>query len=307
MTDEIKQIGGGLVPNPEGTKVYSHTDVFGAIGLVDLPTGDFFVTEPLAIKNQDAKFRSDFCGGYGCAAVKEAQEDVILNPEFTWMAAKKALGGDAWKDWGIALVDIANAACKVGFLEQEHYPFEHRDDVDRDFIANPENWPLWDELAMLASEHRSNSFFEADGPHDTFDNFRSVMWMNRSKRQAILTGVKWRQSWTDAPGGMIEEKDYSDEQGFGHAIAIFGQMDCNGELRLVAQLSNGVEIGDKGLFYFPRGVVNKEFTFGSILFNDMPQDKAKFLAENKLRVDANPLYKLFVVLMNWITRFFIKK
>ncbi len=293
-----------LRPVEKKTSDFSRTTLFGSMGLDKLPTGDFFVGEPLIIKDQDYQVQgTDFCGGYAGSSVSEDQEMVELNGEFLFMAAKRLAGGEEWRKWGTDLREICEAACKVGCIEQQYYPFENRTELTRDFIANPANWP--EDLDMLAAEHRKNSYTDVDGPHDTFNNFRMQMYMARAARKSILTGVKWRRSWTQAAGGIIDDRDYSDEPGFGHAVKCFGQMLLYKEtdqprLYLVFQLSNDNQIGDQGLFYLPQSVVNKEFSYGSYMFEDMPAEYLRYHHENGLRVDANPFTKLLTVILNWI-------
>lgn len=309
-TEEVKKIAtGGLLPKPEGKAPYSLTTVFGAPKVADLPTGEFFVGEPLEIKNQDINYPSDYCASYGASAVSEDQEMVPLTPEWTFAQAKRLLIDDKGAKteeeiqnilgaFGLNLHDICLAAVKFGFIERQYDPFHCETDKrpERKFLADYRNWPA--DLEMLGAEHRKNSFFECDGPYDMFDKFRAAMWINRKEHRSIVTGALWRESWQEAKNGIVADKDYSSEQGGGHAFKVFGQMPINGELHLVCQLSNGEKVGDKGLYYFPRGVVNREFTFGAYTFKDMPADVAKYHSENGLRFDANPMAKLIKVL--WV-------
>lgn len=115
---------------------------------------------------------------------------------------------------------------------------------------------------------------------DTFDKIRATLWQNRGEERSVLAGCTWRQEWTRAPGGLIP-RSYGNG-GFGHAFKIFGWKKIDGETYLVAQLSNGSEIGDGGIFYFPRSVVNKEFTYGLFTFKDMPREEAEYLHKKKL-------------------------
>ena len=232
-----KYIGTGLQEQEKDPRDFSHDRVFGSATLAEFPI-EFFSAEPMGIKDQKL---TDFCAGYAGAAVSEDQEAVLLNPEYIWVQAKKALGGEEWKKWGLRLRDLCLAAVNKGFLEQEYYPFENQA-VDRDHIANPANWS--EELDMLSYEHRKNSFFDVDGPYDTFDNFRSVLWLNRNEQRSILTGSLWRQSWNSAPRGVIPRTGWETELGTGHAFKVFGwllmQNDqyTSPEPHLVAQLSN---------------------------------------------------------------------
>lgn len=306
-TEKLKIVPGGLLPKPENKKPYSLTTVFGAPKIEDLPTGEFFVGEPMEIKNQDINYPSDFCASYGASEVSEDQEMVSLVPEWTFAQAKRLIIEDneltdeneiqnVIHAWGLNLDDICRAAVHYGFLERDYDPFhcETEQRPERNFLADYRNWPV--DLEMLGSEHRKNSFFECDGPYDTFDKLRAAMYLNRKERRSILTGAFWRRSWQDAKDGIIEDRDYSNERGGGHAFKIFGQLIINGEIHLICQLSNGDKVGDKGLYYFPRGVVNKEFTFGAYTFKDMPAGIAKYHSENGLRIDDSPIAKLFKVL-----------
>jgi len=311
MNEEKVTIRGGLNSLPEDLNDFSHEVVFGSASITELPTGDFFVSEPLGIKDQK---NTDFCAGYAGAAVKEDQEAVLLNPEYTWVQAKKILGektnnSDVWMEWGIDLRSLCIAAVNKGFIEQDMYPFEYRTDVDRDFIANPVNWST--DLDMFAADHRAGSFFKVDGPYDMYDNMRSVLYKNRAEARSILTGTLWRKSWTSAKDGIISRLGWQEERGEGHALKIFGQVwlddiDKPGErtLYLAAQLSNSAAIGDAGVFYFPKEVINSEFTYGAYTFKDLPKEEAAILNENGLRIDASRWTKLWVPIWNFIKNLF---
>ena len=143
---------------------------------------------------------------------------------------------------------------------------------DRNFLADYRNWPS--ELDEEALKHRKKSYFAVDIQGDIFDSFRSALWENIEKKCSILTGCIWELNWIDSPGGIIpEEKGMQQE---GHAFKIFGQKNINGQLYLVAQLSNGEEIGDNGIFYFSREVANRVFKgFGAFMFLDEDPEEVK--------------------------------
>ncbi len=307
MTETTVKKFGGLLPLPADARDFSFSKVLGSIPVDDLPIGDFFVDEPLGIKDQGG---TDFCAGYAGAAVKEDQEMVLLNPEYTWVQAKKALGGDSWKQWGLNLRDLCLAGVNKGWIEQEMYPFQNQEE-ERDYIANPANWS--EELDMFAAEHRAASFFTVDGPHDRFDNYRSAMYKNRTKRCSIITGAMWRPSWTQSTNGVISRNGWQDEAGEGHAFKIFGQImlddvDNPGQksIYLAAQLSNGIDIGDAGVYYFPREIINSEFNFGKYMFTDVPKDIAQIHHENDLALDDPRFKKFWTILFNFIIRLFKK-
>jgi len=167
---------------------------------------------------------------------------------------------------------------------------------DRDFLANWMNWPSY--YDMYAADHRKQSFFKVDGSYDTFDNIRSALWKHKDEEQSVYTGATWKNSWTHAPGGIIP-KVY-EPTGYGHAFKIYGQKTIDRELFLVAQLSNGKNIGDQGKFYFPREVVNKEFVFGNYMFVDMTKETAKALNS----VGLPPKYSLLARIIYALTHLF---
>lgn len=289
-----KKIQEGLRPIVDDNRDYSHTAVFGAIPKQQLPEQDFEVSMPLGIKDQG---ETDFCSAYAACAVSEDQEDVLLNPEYIFMKAK-TLSRDPEK-WGQDLRTMCKAMVAFGTIEQQYFPFLN-DPQERSTYVQPLSWHS--DLAGLAYEHRKNSFFNVDGPYDTFDNMRMTLWKDKEDRKSILTGAGWRDSWTKAKGGIIPKEPIK-ETLFGHAFKIFGQKKIDGEMHLIAQLSNGVDIGDEGIFYFPREVVNREFTFGAFTFSDMPKEVAAYYAENKINVKDGLFKKLLKVVRTIIRNY----
>lgn len=313
-----------LKEKTEDKRDYSHTAVFGAAKVDELPQGDFFIGDPMEIKNQDINYLSDFCAAYAAAAAAEDHERTLLVPEYTFAKAKQLKAKDVGavteeaiqeviQEFGLELRDICMAGCKYGFLEREHDFFHCNTEErpERNTVADWRKWP--EDLDMLAWEHAQNSFFSIDGPYDTFDNLRNAMWKHKGESCSIVTGMGWRQSWVDAPKGMINKDTYSpDERSSGHAFKIFGQIELDNkfgekELYLVAQLSDGPQNGDKGLYYFSREVVNAEAKYGAYMFNDMPREKAKFNADFQINISDSIWKKAWKVLVYWFTNFIIKK
>lgn len=293
----------GLIPETADPRDFSQEKVFGSFSTEELPQGDFFVSDPIKIKDQNG---FDFCAGYAAAAVLEDHEHVELSGPYLFAIAKKLLAKktgnpEEFKKWGLQLRDVCEAATKIGALEEVLSPFKtDQQDYLRDELANPKNWG--DDYDMLANDHRQSTYFNVDGPHDRFDNFRSALALGKQSGNSILTGVLWRHSWKEAPGGVIPADYDPTEGGEPHAIKIFGQiiiptMDelTNGKLHLVAQLSNSDRIGDKGLFYFPREVINKEFVYGAKQFSDMSKDDALNHIDHGLKTKDNRFYKITIV------------
>lgn len=109
---------------------------------------------------------------------------------------------------------------------------------------------------------------------DIFDRIRCTLWQNRHEERSILTGCVWRSEWINTPGGVINKIESSGV--FGHALKIFGWKQINNEPYLIAQLSNGINNGDNGIFYFSRTVVNQAFTFNAFTFSDLEKEEAQY-------------------------------
>lgn len=106
---------------------------------------------------------------------------------------------------------------------------------------------------------------------DRFDKISSYLWQFK---RASVTGLMWCPEWTTSKDGIIKEKGTPIS---GHAFIFIGRKMIDGEPYLVAQLSNGTNIGDKGKFYFKREIVNEMCTFGNFAFIDYPPELLKIL------------------------------
>lgn len=263
---EPRYIREGLKTLPKDERDFSSSRVFGSAKLPTLPPS-LFVGTPFSVKDQGD---SDFCTAYASTAANENHEVVELSPEYLFAQAKKLEGG--YTSWGCDLRTVCKAWTKVGCIPQSIAPLSLKTH-HRNECANWENWPH--ELDWKAAEHRQKSYVAISGPYDTFDNIRVSLMQHKDEQSPVLTGALWRQSWTEAPGGVIPK--HYETQGFGHAFLIRGWMEIMGETMLWLQLSNGDAIGDKGFYYMPRSVANQELVFGNFQFVDMPKEKAATL------------------------------
>ncbi len=264
--------------------------VFGTPDIKQVPKTDWIVNTPLVMKNQDESPGEDFCTGFTVSEVSEDQEGVELCPFFQY--SMMCMLRNDYTSWGGDLRLAFKSAEKVGSLAVSDRPF-NPNVMTRNSLAD---WNTWKELMPFATKHKKASYFKVDGDYDVFDNIRANLWAYRLEKRTIGVGAMWRREWINAPAGVVQ-KEYK-QGGFGHAFKIFGQKVINGEIHLVAQLSNG-PIGDNGIYYFPREVVNREFApFGQFMFKDMPKEEARFLQDNGLKADASIFTRLIHRIMN---------
>jgi len=258
---ETKKFKFSLRPLQEDKRDFQYSKVFGSVKVPDI---DFVVAEPIKIEDQKD---TDYCPAEATSSVAEDHEGVDLDPVFSFAAIKSI--DKHPEDWGSDLRSAGKAGCKIGFLKKKDSPYTIDD--PRETIVYLENWPK--ELLKKAEIHKQQSFFRIDKKKDVFEAMRNALWQNRKSKNSIFTGVVWRAGWTEAEKGIIPIEE-TEEFG-GHALKIYGQKIIDKKCFLTAQLSNGTDIGDNGIYYFPKEVINRDFTFGAFCFHDMPTDEAK--------------------------------
>ncbi len=246
----------GLRPLKPDARDYQFSKVFGSIDLTTLP--DEFSLTALEVKDQKG---TDLCTAFAACTLSELQENILLEPTYTFAKGKQLAG--EYESWGLDLRLICKAAQKYGFIPADKTKYTIED--DRNVYAN---WNNWDQsFDILARKHAKEGYFSVGAGYSSlFDAIRAAIWQNRAEKRGVLTGAIWRSSWVSQ--GIIP-KTY-EEEGFAHAYTYIGWKKINGETYLIAHLSNGTNIGDKGIFYFPREVVDRENTFGNFTFKDMP-------------------------------------
>lgn len=260
-----KRIGGGLLPLPVDSRDLNFGSIFSLPKLSVLPE-QYTVNEPLKIKDQK---ETDLCTAYATTAVSEDQENVELSVEYQFMLTK--LISEKPEEWGANLRDAGMAMVRFGAIPQVLSPLDiHK--AGRQAVVDPNNYSHISD--SVAKDYRKESFMNISGPYDLFDNIRATLWKLRKEKRTVVKGILWRSSWTEARGGVIPHLDYP-IQGYGHAFKIFGWTTINGMEYLIAQLSNGVDIGDRGIFYMPRGIINESKPYGAITFKDMPVEVAR--------------------------------
>lgn len=257
---------GGLSKLPHDPRDIAVGAVFRLPKLSEIPDV-FEVAPPLVIKDQGG---TDYCSAFAGTAVSEDQEQIELCPFYQFHKTKLIEGNDAW---GADLRSSAKSFTKFGSLAKGMSPYTI-DDSREDIIKGTK---LTLEHDKEARKHRKASFLKVEGPYDFFDNIRATLWKFRGDRRSVVIGLTWCYEWMDAPYGIINTVG---TPAFGHAFKVYGADTFNGKLYLKAQLSNGTEIGDKGIFYISREIINTGKDYGAFMFADMPPEDARQTAES---------------------------
>lgn len=262
--------GYGLLPTPHDARDFPFEKVFGAASPATLPR-EYIVSQPLVIKDQGD---TDMCSAFALTAVSEDQERLILDPAFSFARTKRLIeraGGDPLA-WGADLRSACKSATKKhgGFLPataRGYNPAIAPTQEERDAYARGDGM---DKFEWSARKFAKQSFFAVSGAYDTFDNIRSAMWRARSEERSVLTGIDWNPGWNYRARGEVESGTGGNT--YGHAIKLFGwSADW-----MLAQLSNGKEIGEGGIFKLHRNVVNEFCTYGSFTFMDLLREDAMY-------------------------------
>lgn len=290
----------GLKTLPKDERDFKLGAIFSLVDPQEIPHETFMVVEPRILDQKE----TDFCTGYSVASASGDQEMVEMSPEYQFAKTKQlegSIGG-----YGADLRTAVKSSVRFGSLPKKYAdeymlkrgiePFNH---------ASVANWKNWSSaLDVIAEQYKKETYFKVSGKGDIFDDIRATLWTFRMEPRTVIVGALWRDSWTNSIDGFIENKSYEDEDGFGHAFKIIGQkVRENGDIYLVAQLSNGEQIGDKGLFYFPRRVVNTEFApYGQFILKDMPRDIAEKCQKYSFKY-GDPWYvKLFIIIINFLKK-----
>lgn len=295
QNDEFKIPQNGLKPLERDSRDFSLGAISSNLKKEDIPEEDFVIAWPIKIKFQDDA-REDFCTGMASAAVSEDQEEEEMSGEYQFAKIKQVMG--EFGSWGADLRSAVKALTTYGSLPQnvaaKYIKDKFGDSPTRDQMANWENWDS--DLDTIASFHRKASFFEVDGPFDAFDNIRARLWQHRNEKDSVICGVEWHPEWTIAPGGVIKQIHTS--QGYGHAFKVFGQKRIEGIMYLRAQLSNGEKIGDKGVFYFSREVINLGVAkYGLFMVKDIQRADAEQMIKTGVKLKDNVFERLWKIII----------
>ena len=222
---------GGLKPHIRDKRDFSHKKTYGVFDLSQLP--DEYIL-PSIILDQKLSYK---CTAFSSCAYQDAQEGIGFDPD--WFYAKEGEIEGEVSEYGYSLRTALKTGVKAGF---------------KPLIRQDNN-----------NMYLEDSFFAVDC---NFDAIRIALWLARAEKRSCLAGTMWFSEWTYTQGGIIPET-YSEPVGL-HAIVIKGWKKINGITYLIIQNSYGTSVGDNGLHYFPKNVVNKEFKQGLFMWREKP-------------------------------------
>lgn len=252
----------GLRKLPIDERDFKSERLGGIFEQLILPEGNFIVGMGQPVRHQG---NTDRCTAYSTCLSSGFQEGKVLNPDYTFYKSRY-IAGLPINAWGCDNRSACKSHVKYGALEQEHAP--HNNELN-EFILNPNNWD--DVYDINAEIHKKKTFMTPTGGKDLFDSIRGSMYKYGA---AVVTGAMWRGEWNITDGIIPEE--YGDS-GFGHSFAFIGQRIIKGQPFLVAQNSYGEGVGENGLFFFSREVVNKECEYGNYFFKDLTEEEVNKL------------------------------
>lgn len=171
---------------------------------------EFFVSQPLEIKNQEF---GDECISCAVASIIEDTTKEIQDPKELYLKSKDS-------DFGQTPRKVLETAIELKLI--------------KDFNS------IW-----------------------CFNYFTGIKRSILKHKKSVLTGCFWQPEWNKCEDGIVRGW-YQNLEIFPHAFKVFGYKVIDNVEYLVVQNSTGISVGNKGIFYFPREIVNK-FNFAYTL------------------------------------------
>lgn len=268
--------GKGLTELPKDRRDWSYHKNFGVAPLTGLPDQYLLLSTILDQNGWNE------CTAYMKSGIDESEYGVIFSP--AWNYAKEGAEDPPPNPNGYSMRDPFQVGCDYGALPLATPGVLSEAVNGFDITLNPANWPA--ALDLDAQPYAHPGYASVKGPYDNFDSMRSAMWNEASKKRAIGFGVMWYNEWTDAESGIIPET-YSSKDGL-HAVKMAGWSTTKRDgtfinpatkaLYQVWQNTFNTSVGDGGLFYASRAIVNRELdpvSLGIYIHTDQPLQNPK--------------------------------
>ena len=233
-----QSIWGRIIKNG---KNFSYHKTFGVSPADQIPD-EYLLLSPILDQGPEPK-----CTGFSSVAIREAQEGIPFDPHFFY--AKEGEVNGKISNSGYDIKTMMKTGCNGGFV--------------------PHGQPI------STPQYNQARYFEIQKTSDVFDGIRSAMWKGRDEKMCASIGIDWKRSWIYDPIPKDNSlKDYLGYHAFKGAGWTRKKINWNPktgefisfgdwinpqtkEVHLVKQGSWGEGVGDKGLFYFSRAMVNK--------------------------------------------------
>lgn len=208
---------------------YSHKRTFGSFPIHQLPKEYLLLSD---ILDQGNEFT---CTAQSACAIQETEHGISFDPK--WFYRKEGEVSGSPSMFGYDMRTLMKTGCIMGFKPKD------LDEVE-------------------AIKYKELSYFNVDKELDKFDDIRVAMWLAKDEKRCVVVGSEWFKDWMTSDG-IISNTKPTQPIG-GHAFKIAGWTTKNDIEYLVVQNSWGNGVGDNGLFYFPREIVNKYFVWAFI-------------------------------------------
>lgn len=148
--NQQNKIKGGLLPLKPDIRDFRFGKIFKPIDLAKIPN-DFIIGRT----NIEDQGYNDFCSAYATTSASELQENVELNP-FWSFAVSKMISGNP-KEWGQNLRTAMKVHIKYGAIKKSDF---NRGEMTEEDLRYIEKYPK--ELFEKAKEHKKKSYFRVD-------------------------------------------------------------------------------------------------------------------------------------------------
>lgn len=282
MPKDILKIG-GLVQTPVDRRDFHVGALFKLPTVEELPSE--FTLQVLSIKNQDKEGDDDACSAYMADGMSELQEGIELWPKWGFAASKQISGGN--DDWGQDL--------RTAFKRLTTYGSVPKNLAVK--VKKPrylDSYPA--ELINTARKYKKQSYLKVSPTNgmDAFDTIRATIWRFREEKRAVGFGVDWGWSPTAKIINTIKT-------GGGHALYTPGWKQIDDQPHLISPNSYGTGVGDNGVHYFSREVINHYYgKYGAYMVADMPREEVEYMLENGIKSEDSWIVALLKVVKSFI-------
>ena len=245
--------------------------LFGSTALPGLPPT--LGRTPICINDQQ---ESNFCTGFAISEAIGNQVGIPMAPEAQVALEGKIAGQPIY---GGTDPKTAMESGLVGAMAKSICPYTFANNG----WTSPAQWQNYNNFLVSFLYPRASYYSVTQGGDalDVFDSIKLALW--DSKDDAINNGFPpvicmgyWYQSWNGiTSNGIVPELQAGESPITRHCYLFIDWKNINGVEYLVAQLSQGIENGDKGLYYFSRANVNRSWQ------NIVPSGLALYIYRSK--------------------------